>query len=397
MRRQVLKAMALAVVAAFATQAGAQVPDRIRMGMIGSMTGPGAATDFSVIKGVQLAVQEINKAGGIAGKQIDLVIGDSQADPTTSVNEVRRLVGPERVHVLIGPFSSQLTLAVAPVLNQARLASISTSGSTELTPEKSLYHFSIIPPADVQAFVMVDHAVDVLKAKSVAMIGDNGAQSKAAAAAAEAQAKRRGIQWLGYQEHQFRAADVTPQMLNLRRANPDVLLMWPNTGEDHAQIVKARDEIGWKVPTVNGGGTALNVAPAKKVYARAYEGIPSTMLRSWTYCEGDAVGAGELVKFKDRMRAYAGNDYARIAANYSAWTYDAVYAFKAAIEEAKTVDGPRLTAWFEENSPKIKAVSGSLKASKQSHFLFGDPKAIVMVVDTDKPRSDGYYRRITGC
>jgi hypothetical protein len=83
--------------------------------------------------------------------------------------------------------------------------------------------------------------------------------------------------------------------------------------------------------------------------------------------------------------------------NYAAWTYDAVYAFKAAIEATKSVDGPTLATWFENNSDKIKAVSGPLKASRTSHFLFGDPKAIVMVVDTDKPRSDGYYRRITDC
>ena len=144
-------------------------------------------------------------------------------------------------------------------------------------------------------------------------------------------------------------------------------------------------------------GTAIQVAPAKKVYANSFKDLPSTMLNSWTYCQGEPIGGGELVKFKDRLKADTGDTYARLAPNYAAWTYDAVYVLKAAIEGAKTVDGPTLTRWLEENSQRIKAVSGSFAATKANHFLFSDPKAIVMVVDTDQPRADGAYRRITGC
>ena len=395
------KLLVVAVAAAFATtlsiQAGAQVPDRIRMGMLGAISGPGAATDASVIMGVRQAVKEINDAGGIAGKPIDLIVGDSQSDPTASVNDVRRLLGPEKIHVLIGPFSSQITLAVAPILNQAKMASISTSGSSALTPQVSNYHFSIIPSSDVQALAMVNYAVDVLKAKSVAWIGDNGGQAKTGVEAAKAQAKARNIAFLGEQEFPFRANDVTPQMLNLKRLNPDVLLMWPSTGEDHALVIKARDDLGWNVKTVNGGGTAVQVPSAVKVYKDAFKDLPSTMLTSWTFCPNDAMGSGDLVKYKDRLKAFAGADYSRIAPNYSAWTYDAVYVFKAAIEGAKSVDGPTLTKWLEQNSSKLKLVSGPVAASATNHFLFSDPKAIAMVVETDKPRADGYYHRVSGC
>jgi len=261
---------------ALAHAASAQIPDRIRMGMLGAVSGPGAATDASVIAGVRLAVKEINAAGGIAGKPIDLVVGDSQSDPTVSVTEVRRLLGPEHIHVLVGPFSSQITLATAPVLNEAKIASISTSGSSALTPQVAQYHFSIIPTSDVQVIAMVNYAVDVLKARNLAWIGDNGGQAKTGLEAARAQAKARGVNLVAEQEFPFRANDVTPQMLNLRRANPDVVLMWPSTGEDHALVVKGRDDLNWKVPIVNGGGTAIQVAPAVKVYADAFKGIPST-------------------------------------------------------------------------------------------------------------------------
>jgi len=121
------------------------------------------------------------------------------------------------------------------------------------------------------------------------------------------------------------------------------------------------------------------------------------MLKSWTYCPNDPMGGGELVKFKERLKADTGDTFSKLAPNYSAWTYDAVYMFKAAIEGAKTVDGPTLTKWIEQNSSKVKGISGSFAASPANHFVFSDPNAIGMVAETDKPRADGYYKRISGC
>jgi branched-chain amino acid transport system substrate-binding protein len=388
---------ASAVFVAISVPANAQIPDRVRMGMLAAVSGSGVAAEASVVTGVKQAVKEINDAGGIGGKPIDLIIGDTQSDPTAAVNEIRRLLGPERIHVLVGPFTSQATLATAPILNQAKVANVSTSGSSELTPKVANYHFSIIPSSDVQVVAMVNYAVDVLKAKSLAWISDNGGQAKTGLEAARVQAKARNVAFLGAQEFPYRATDVTPQMLTLKRLNPDVLLMWPSTGEDHALVVKARDELNWIVHTVNGGGTAVQVPSAVKVYKDAFKDVPSTMLTSWTYCPNDPMGSGDLVKYKERLKVFAGADYTKIAPNYVAWTYDAVYVLKAAIEGAKSVDGPTLTKWIEQNATKIKTVSGSLDASASNHFLFSDPKAIAMVVDTDKPRADGYYKRITGC
>jgi branched-chain amino acid transport system substrate-binding protein len=379
-----------------ATAADAQIPARIRMGMLAALNGPAAATDYSFIAGTRLAVKEINATGGIAGKPIDLIMGDSQGDPTASVTEVRRLVGPEHIDVLIGPINSQIMLAVAQVLNEAKVANIGTSGASSLTPQVAHWNFGIIPTADVQVLAMVDYAVDQLKGKNLAWIGDNGAQALGGMQVAKERAAERKVNLVAVQQIQFHGSDVMPQMLSVKRANPDVLLMWPNSGEDHALIIKARDELGWNIPIVNGGGSALSAATANKVYPNAYKGIPSTMLKSWSYCQGDPLGAGELARFAERLKAAEGDNYAKIGSNYAAWTYDAVYVFKAAIEGAGTVDGPTLTKWIEQNVSKVKGVSGAFAASPSNHFLFSDPNGISMV-DTSAPRADGRYRRVSGC
>src|SRR5262245_21820477 len=126
MNRKTWGALALtaALTGAAPFSAAQQLPDKIRLGLLGVLTGPGAATELPSVKGVEFAVDEINKAGGIAGKPIELVRGDVQTDPTIAVNEARRLTGSEKIHVLAGPFASQYALAIAPVMNQAKVAFI---------------------------------------------------------------------------------------------------------------------------------------------------------------------------------------------------------------------------------------------------------------------------------
>ncbi len=388
----------LAAAIGFSTAASAELPARIKVGQLASITGGNASANAVVIAGVRLAVNEINKAGGIGGKPVDLIMGDDQSDPTQAVNSARRLAELEKVNVVMGPYTSQYTLAVAPVFNQTKTLSISTSGSTALTPAVSNYHFSIIPPADVQGRAMVDYAVDVLKAKTIAYIGDNGAQAKSAFEEMKIHAPKRGVKLVASQEFEFRASEITPQILSLRRANPDVLLMWPGVGEDMGLIVKTVRENNWNVKIVDGGGAALHVAAAKKVFPDTFVDLPHTILRNWTYCPNDAVGSGQLPRFAERLKAAEGENYTKLNPLYAAWAYDAMYLAKAAMEATKSVDGPTLSKWIEANAKNFKTgVSGPLDANANNHFLMSGTETIVLGIELDKPRSDGLYKRAAGC
>ena len=140
------------------------------------------------------------------------------------------------------------------------------------------------------------------------------------------------------------------------------------------------------------------MAAAKKVYAETFTGLPHTILRNWTYCPNDAVGSGQLPRFAERLKAAEGENYIKLNPLYAAWAYDAMYLAKAAMEATKSVDGPTLTKWIEANAKNFKTgVSGPLDASPTNHFLMSGSETIVLAVDTDKPRSDGLYKRASGC
>lgn len=392
-----LVSAAVATLAIGATSVSAQIPDRIKIGQLVSLTGGAASANAVMVAGVKLAVAELNKAGGIAGKPVDLIVADDQSDPTAAVNSARRLATLEKVHVVIGPNISQFALASAPVFNESKTASIAVSGSTALTPQTANYLFSYAPPGDVAARAMVAYAQDTLKAKSIAYIGDNGAQAKIAAEAIKAEAAKRKLTITATQEYEFRATDITPQMLALRRTNPDVLLMWPGVGEDHGLIVKTASDLNWKVRIVNGQATPLHIAAGKKVFADAFKDVASPLPKSWTYCPNEAVGSGALPKFADRLKAAEGENYARLSPLYAAWAYDSVMLAKAAIEGARSVDGVAITRWIEQNAKSFKGVSGPIEASSTDHFLASASDSLVMAVDTDKPRADGLFLRASGC
>src|SRR5262245_54712917 len=118
--------------AAIATPSVAQNTTPIKVGTILSVTGPDANTGFSLATGVRMAIDEINKAGGVAGRQLVLVQSDDQSDPTAAVNEARRLVLQEKVNFVVGPLASQRTLAVIPIMNEAKVLQITVSGSPQL-------------------------------------------------------------------------------------------------------------------------------------------------------------------------------------------------------------------------------------------------------------------------
>ena len=112
-----------------AAVAMAQAPGTpIKVGAMIPLTGGGATVGESGQIGVELAIRNINAAGGIAGRKVQLVVADYQTDATVGVSEAKRLIHQEKIELLIGPTYSQVTLAVLPLLNEAKIPSVNVSG-----------------------------------------------------------------------------------------------------------------------------------------------------------------------------------------------------------------------------------------------------------------------------
>jgi ABC-type branched-subunit amino acid transport system substrate-binding protein len=387
---------AAVVIAAVAATAALAQPARtpIKMGAMIPLTGSGATVGESGQIAVELAVKNINAAGGIAGRPVQLVIGDYQTEATIGVSEAKRLVFQEKIELLVGPTYSQVTLAVLPMLNEAKIPSVNVSGSEKLTPEVGPYAFSMLANAEAQSKLMVDHAVRAMKVQSAAILTDTGAQAKTAVEALKAELAARNVKLAGVQEYQYRQADMTPQLLALRRASPDVILLFTSNGEDTGNMIKSANELGWNVKVVGSFGATF-FGPAIKIAGKdAYKNVVAVNYKGFSYCPNEATPKS-FTDFVAQVKAFKPEAFERQPLAYLSLWYDAVYVLKAAVEgTGGKTDGPSVAAWLENNSKSFKGINSGLTASKTTHFLIG-PDALTIVYP-DRQREGGLLERV-GC
>jgi branched-chain amino acid transport system substrate-binding protein len=224
--------------------------------------------------------------------------------------------------------------------------------------------------ADSQAKVMVGQAVDAFKAKSGAIISDSGAQAKSFVESMKREMEARGLKITGIQEYQYRATDMTPQLLALRRGNPETLFLFASSGEDVGNVLKSLGELGWKV-RVTGNYTVGAFAPAALKIAgpEAFKDVTGANYKAFTYCPGETPKA--YLDFVAKAKAYKPDVAARLSMPFASLFYDAVSLMKAAVEATGKTDGPALAAWIEDNAKNFRGVNANLSPSKQSHFLVG--------------------------
>lgn len=366
--------------------AAAQSGEPIRWGVMLPFTGAGAYIAQGNLTAQKMAVKEMNDQGGLLGRPVELVQADDQFDPTQAVSEARRLTQQAKVSVMMGPVASNLALAVSPVMSEAKTLWFATA----VAPIPSPVGFSGMMASSEQAAAMVNFAVDHLKAKSVAIIHDNGGASKALVEEFKKLIPARGLELKGMQEHAMRDADTTPQLLSLRRTNPDVLLHASSTGEDAGQVLKNLNDIGWdpkivSTTTAQATGGTLKVAGNDALKSGNIYGI---VFKGLTYCSGEKPGEGGFGSYLSRLRAFDQKAADNMDARQALYLFDAAMLAKAAIQATKSLDGTVLANWIESNAGTVKGTSGIPFGVKGSnHFMMGRD-ALTFVARPDQQRAE---------
>jgi ABC-type branched-subunit amino acid transport system substrate-binding protein len=326
---------------------------------------------------------------------VQYIVADTQTDATIGVGEIKRLALQDKVDLVLGPLISQVLIAAAPVLNDAKIASIGSTGSELITPQLAPYYFSALVNAQAQAKAMVAQSADVLKAKSVAILSDNGAQAKSFVESIKTELATRNLRITGTQEYAYRATDMTPQLLALRRGSPDALLLFTSNGEDAGNALKSLDELGWKVKVTGNYSVGAFAATAVKIADKAaFEGVTGINYRAFTYCQG-----GEQPKafldFLAKAKAFKPAEAARLSMPFASLMYEGLFLMKAAVEaNGGKTDGPSVASWIEDNAANYHGVLGTLSASKTSHFLIGVDSLTSVYPDRF---GEGGIQQRTGC
>jgi branched-chain amino acid transport system substrate-binding protein len=257
-RRQVLagSAAGAASLASGLASPAIAANEPLRIGFLPALTGPSSSTGVGMNRGTELAVKEINDAGGIDGRKIELIVRDTQSDASKAVNAIAELTHRQKVHVVWGPLNSGEALAATPLCARDGIPMIQPCWVDTLIDVKKYPMSFRNAPTNMQIGTAANHYVmNVLKKKKVAVIGDNAGYATATVAAYVPLLKQQGAA-IAYEGNVDAAnPDLKPELLRMREAGAEAIMPWSVNAGFLARICNARGQMNWDVPIV--GQTTL--------------------------------------------------------------------------------------------------------------------------------------------
>ena len=216
-----LAAAAAVLAAGVATEA--QGP--IRVGASLSLTGTYAKLGKNQHEGYQLCEKDLNAKGGLLGRKVQFVVYDDQSMPPTGVRLYEKLVTEDKVDVVMGPYSSPITEAVANVTEKYKKIMVTPLAATTSIFRKEprrKYLFMVLSPAEVYLEGLVDMAAK-RGLKTVAVVNEDTLFSKAAASGAVELAKKKGMQVVFTEAYPKGNTDFSALLTKIKSVNPDVI------------------------------------------------------------------------------------------------------------------------------------------------------------------------------
>jgi branched-chain amino acid transport system substrate-binding protein len=206
---------AVAVGAAFAFVAPAQAQQPIKIGSFLSITGPASFLGDPEAKTLQLYVDRINKAGGVLGRKLQLIVYDSAGDARQAVTFGRRLIEEDKVDIIVGGSTTGETMAVVPLVEEAQVPFISLAGANVIVEPVKKWVFKM-PHSDRMA--VEKSYVDMKKRNltNVAVIGGSGGFDQSCRKEAKEQAAKYGIKVVADETYAPTDTDMSPQLTKIK-------------------------------------------------------------------------------------------------------------------------------------------------------------------------------------
>jgi len=325
----------------------------IKIGVSGPFTGGSSPMGVSMRDGVKLACAEINAAGGVLGRQIQLVERDDEAKNERGVQITQELINKEHVVADVGFINTGVALASQRFYEEAKIPVINNVATgSKIThqfepPEfADSYVFRTSAHDTIQSAMIVEEAIGRRKFTKVAILADSTNYGQLGREDLEKALDKRGIKPVAVEKFNIKDVDMTSQLLKAKEAGAQAILTYA-IGPELAQIANGMEKLDWKVPMI--GSWTLSMANFIDNAGKNGNGarMPQTFIQE-----------GDTAKRKAFIEAYQkAYKVDRISSPVSAAQgYDSMYLLVAAIRQAGTTDGVKVREALENLQQKVDGV-----------------------------------------
>jgi branched-chain amino acid transport system substrate-binding protein len=353
MTRFTLQAVAAAIgLSSLIIAAPARATDPIRIGVPVGLSGANSVVAPSVVQSAQLAVEEINAAGGILGRKVELEVADDGSGAVGAQKAFDSLIFQKKVDVLISMETSAARNAGLPILARGKVPYIYTSFYEGRSCSPWMYVNAWVPEQQVPP--IVDHFMKAKGAKTFFLVGSDYAFGRGMLEFTRKYAEGKGAKVVGEEYLPMDGSDWTAIISKIRAAKPDALVTSTAGGAPNVTLTKQLRAAGINIPY---GNLAVDEGTAKAMGADA-QGI---------YLSASYVTSIESAKNKQFLTAMGKKFGADLKTpnDLSVPQYEAVYAYKAAVEKAKSTDGAKVIPALAEVS--FDGPRGTIAMSRQRH------------------------------
>lgn len=226
----------------------------ILVGYYGDLSGRTSSFGQSTKNGVEMAADEVNKAGGVNGRQVQIITEDDQGEPNKAATVVTKLINQDKVHALLGEVASSNSLAAAPKAQEAKVPMISPSSTNPAVTQVGDYIFRVCFIDPFQGEVMAKFAATNLKAKRAAILYDfNADYSRGLYQFFKRSFTQLGGEIVSEQSYTQGDRDFSGQLTAIRSATPDVIYV-PGYYGEVGVIANQTKQLGIKAPLLGGDG-----------------------------------------------------------------------------------------------------------------------------------------------
>jgi branched-chain amino acid transport system substrate-binding protein len=364
MRIAILKSMSIALSVLLAGAAQAQV----KLAVAGPVTGANAAFGAQLTQGVQQAVEDINKAGGILGQKIQVEVGDDVSDPKQGVSVANKFVG-DGVTFVVGHFNSGVTMPASDVYAENGVLFITPSATNPKITDRKLWDaVRTCGRDDQQGMVWAELARDKLKGKKIAVIHDKTTYGKGLADAALDNMHKFGVKEVLYEGVNTGEKDYSAIVSKIKDAGADYL-MWGGLHTEGGLILRQMRDQGMNTTMISGDGITDS-----EFAAIGGPGVEGTLMTFGPEPRNNPNAKAAVDSFKAKGFDPQG---------YTLYSYAAVQIMKQAAEKANSLD-PKKVAEVMHSGMPFHTVIGDISYDKK-----GDRTTVDYVWYVWKKGADG--------